>query len=119
VAGCWLPLFNAVFCAKHAQRQIRLAPAAPVRPLHDQACVIDGCDQRARRGLCLEHRRRLNTGDPLLIEALVLACRGHPSRQRCACGRVGAIWVWDGTGRSIDLTRWLPVCAQCAPAGPP
>jgi len=116
VSTCGKPLYNAMFCRAHALKQGQLgdAAAAPLRPLHDQRCVVPDCLQRARRGLCVDHRRLLSAGDPTIMATLLLACRGHPAGQRCACGRNGAIWRWDGTGRREDVRRWIPVCSACA-----
>jgi hypothetical protein len=118
VATCRLPLFNALFCEAHAHKQhaYGVSRVAPLRPDHDQGCVILGCRRRARRGLCVEHRRLLSAGDPAIMATLLVACRGHATGQRCACGQIGAVWKWDGTGRREDVQRWVPVCSVCARA---
>ena len=115
VSTCRRPLYNAMFCQAHAlkQREYANASVAPMRPLHDQGCVIQGCRQRARRGLCVAHRRELSAGNPTIMATLLLACRGYAAGQRCACGRTGAVWKWDGTGRKEDVRRWIPVCSAC------
>lgn len=118
VSTCRLPLFNAVFCEVHAdkQRAYGVARVTPLRPERDQGCVIGECRRRARRGLCVEHRRLLSAGDPDILADLLVACRGHPTGQRCACGDTGMIWKWDGMGRKEDVRRWVSVCSACARA---
>jgi hypothetical protein len=116
VSTCRLPLFNAMFCEVHAdkQRAYGVSTVTPLRPDHDQGCVIGGCRRRARRGLCVEHRRLLSAGDPAIMAEVLVACRGYATGQRCACGDTGMVWRWDGMGRKEDVRRWVSVCARCA-----